>query len=139
MMQQLFHKIFYFVLLSVILVSCAQYRPPPGGPMDTTPPVLDTAMSSQLFRTNFKKGDITLNFDEWLKAGNAQQVLISPPLEFSPRISTRGKSVVFEFNDKEVLRENTTYVINFGEYISDLNEGNVVPNMVYVFFYRRYY
>lgn len=125
--------IFYFFTMSLIWVSCAQYRPPSGGSLDVTPPKLDTLQSSPLFRTNFTKSTITLIFDEWLKMGNAQQVLVSPPLEFSPRVSTRGKSVVFEFNEKEVLKENTTYVINFGEYISDLNEGNVVSDMLYVF------
>lgn len=133
MTQNKLYRTFCFLIMSAMGMSCAQYRPPAGGPLDITPPKLDTLQSSPLFKTNFTKRPVTLVFDEWLKSGNAQQVLVSPPLEFSPRISTRGKSVVFEFNEKEVLKENTTYVINFGEYISDLNEGNIVPDMLYVF------
>ncbi len=37
------------------------------------------------------------------------------------------------FDDDEKLLENTTYTINFGAAIKDLNEGNVLENFKYVF------
>lgn len=62
-----------------------------------------------------------------------QQVLISPPLEFRPKISIKDKTVLFKFDDSEVLKENTTYVINFGESVKDYTEGNIVPDFQFVF------
>lgn len=124
---------FGLILLATLLWSCARPYLPTGGTKDETPPVLDTLKSTPLYQTNFDKSEIILVFDEWLKAGNQTQVFVSPPLNYPPRINTRGKTVTYSFNEKEQLKENTTYVINFGEYIQDLNEGNSIKNMAYVF------
>jgi hypothetical protein len=117
----------------LLLGSCARPVAPSGGQKDEIPPALVGATSSPSLETKFTKRPIVLNFDEWLKAGNAQQIIVSPPLRYSPKVSTRGKTVTFEFNPLEELRENTTYVINFGNYIADLNEGNVLKNFTHVF------
>ena len=34
---------------------------------------------------------------------------------------------------KDTLEKNTTYVINFGKAIADVNEGNILKNFSYVF------
>jgi hypothetical protein len=118
---------------AIVLWTCARPVAPVGGKKDEEPPILLPATSSPLLATRFVKKPIVLNFNEWLKSGNAQQIIVSPPLRYSPKVSTRGKTVSFEFNALEELKENTTYVINFGNYISDLNEGNILKNFSYVF------
>ena len=73
-------------------------------------------------------------FDEWVELSNpSKEVFVSPPLAYPPKVSVRGKVVTFEFSDKEVLKENTTYQINFGKAIKDLTEGNEVENLVFLF------
>lgn len=117
-----------------ITIQCANIVAPRGGPEDETPPVLDTANSSPNMVTNYVKSPITFLFDEWLELKDvSEQVIISPPLEHQLDVKLRKKTVVVNFHEDEVLKENTTYTINFGEAIRDFTEGNVPPRMRYVF------
>lgn len=119
--------------LLFLLASCANPIPPEGGPKDNTPPKLDSLHSTRNFQTRFKKQDIVLAFDEWVELKDVfTQVVISPPLAKRPEIVRRKKSVQVIFAEDEVLRDSATYVINFGQAIVDLTEGNVNP-YVFVF------
>ncbi len=116
-----------------LLVSCANPIPPEGGPRDQTPPKLDSLASTRNFQTRFQKQDIVLAFNEWVELKDAfNQVVISPPLEHRPQIVRKKKTIQVLFDEREVLRDSATYVINFGEAIRDLTEGNVAP-IVFVF------
>ena len=42
-----------------------------------------------------------------------------------------GKTLTVTFKSK--LKDNTTYTINFGDAIKDINEGNILKNFTYVF------
>ncbi len=119
-------------LLSLFF-GCAQIIPPTGGPDDLTPPKLDTLRSTPNYQTRFQKQDIVLTFNEWVELKEVfTQVVISPPLEFRPEITRKKKSIVLKFDEKEVLRDSATYVINYGEAIRDITKGNVAP-IVFVF------
>ena len=48
-----------------------------------------------------------------------------------PEIKQKGKAVIIELPDS--LRPATTYTINFGNAITDLNEGNALENYAFVF------
>ena len=81
---------------------------------------------------NFEKKKIEITFDEYLKQDEIQQELIvSPPMEEEPLVKFRGKTMIIEF--QEELKDSTTYTLNFGQSIMDLNEGNVLPNFEFVF------
>jgi uncharacterized protein (DUF2141 family) len=56
---------------------------------------------------------------------------MSPTPEKQPEFKTDGKSLIIKL--KDTLEKNTTYVINFGKAIADVNEGNVLKNFTYVF------
>ena len=56
---------------------------------------------------------------------------MSPAQEKTPEIKVKDKSIIINFRD--TLKKNTTYVINFGKSIADINEGNVFQNFTYVF------
>jgi len=45
----------------------------------------------------------------------------------------KGKELTFEFDDQEILKEETTYTINFGEAVQDITEGNPAEDLRYVF------
>lgn len=114
--------------------SCANIAQISGGEKDTTPPKIDsTEQFTPNFQTNFQAQFIYLPFDEWIVLKDVlNQVVISPPLENPVDMKLKKKTVVIDFGEEE-LRENTTYTINFGEAIQDLNEGNFQKNFRYIF------
>jgi len=120
-------------LLTVLTWSCAEPRAPEGGPKDTQAPrISKKRYSTPNPSTNFEDQMVILTFDEWVKLQNAySQVIISPPLKKKPDVKIRNKSVVVKW--KEPLKENTTYIINFGDAVSDITENNVVPDLKMVF------
>jgi hypothetical protein len=115
----------------VLIQGCANRVAPEGGPKDISPPeLLSTIPESGT--TNFKSEEIILTFDEYVQLKDLSgQLVISPPMKSTPFISTRKRSIVIELPDS--LKENTTYLLNFGNAIADNNEGNPFPNYQYVF------
>ncbi|MEO7049228.1 MAG: Ig-like domain-containing domain, partial [Ferruginibacter sp.] len=110
---------------------CAQIGAPVGGPKDTLAPVLVRANPPQN-TTNFKGNRISLNFDEYLDVQDIQNnLLVSPVQKNNPRILNNLKNVTIIFKDS--LLPNTTYAVNFGNAIKDVNEGNILKNFSYVF------
>ncbi len=117
-----------------LLFACARQGAPTGGPKDTDPPRVDTATSTRNFSTRFSDRRIELAFDEWVTLTDiGTQVVISPPLAKRPEITLKGKKVIVEFNEKDTLRPNTTYTINFGLAVKDLHEGNPAKDLRFVF------
>ncbi len=124
----------YVLFLSLMVAACATPTPPLGGPRDTTPPQLDTLRSTANEQVNFVVQPIELAFDEWVQLEDAaNQILVSPPLEFRPKVRIKKRSVIFEFDPREQLRPNVTYAINYGTSVKDLTEKNVVENLRFVF------
>jgi hypothetical protein len=123
-----------FSLLVMLVLSCASTGTPTGGPRDTRPPVLDTIRSSRNKQVNVRPELLVFYFDEFVEVKDAiKQVLVSPPLTYIPKVVHRGKRVTFQFDEKEVLKDNATYTINFGDAIVDYHEGNVLSPFSYVF------
>lgn len=132
--------IFILKKISIIFIGiawfygCASITQISGGEKDTQPPRIDsTEIFTPNFKANFQEKFIYLPFDEWVVLNDVlNQVVISPPLEKPVDMELKKRTVVIDFT-KETLRENTTYTINFGESIKDLNEGNFQKNFRYVF------
>lgn len=112
---------------------CANMIPPSGGPRDTIPPVLIKAIPSDS-TINFKSDRIILTFDEYLDDPRdpRNNIIFTPAFDVDPEVTTKGKSLTVRFRDT-MLRPNTTYVINFGNAIVDMTEGNAAKNFVYTF------
>ena len=116
---------FQICLLALLLQSCAQIVTPTGGPKDEEPPILDTLNATPNYQTNFQKQQLEFPFDEWIQLKDAgTQVVVSPPLQYKKTVDIRKKTVRFNFDEREVLRENATYTINFGKAIQDFTAGN---------------
>jgi len=123
-------KIFIYLFLLVISASCAHELPLTGGDKDATPPVAEK-FSPPNKSTLFNSKKIIIEFDEFVKLKDPnKQILVSPP-GTSFEATEKGKSI--EVTITSTLKENTTYVINFGEAVVDNNEGNVLNNLVYSF------
>lgn len=135
MRKGFFASAFIVVLIAFgmnIPTGCANMIPPSGGPRDTIPPVFIKAIPADS-TVNFKGDRIVLMFDEELDdPKKANEILYTPSLENTPTITTKGKTLTLKFNDT-TLQPNTTYVINFGDQIIDITEGNAVKNFDYTF------
>ena len=110
----------------------ANIIPPQGGFRDSIPPVLLKA-SPDDSSTNFKANRITLTFDEYIAdvQANRQSLIMSPVPKRDPEIESKLRTVVVKL--KDTLEPNTTYTINFGDAIRDINEGNITKNFTYIF------
>jgi hypothetical protein len=130
-------NVFYFfaTLYSVCgLLACANRAPLQGGLRDEIAPKPDSLLSTKNFQTNFQKQPIDLVFKEWVVLDNAEtQIIVSPPLEFPLKTSIKGKTVRLLFDEKEKLRPNATYTVQFGNAIKDFTEGNVPKDLRFLF------
>lgn len=120
------------LFLCIILVAaCASLQTPQGGPRDlTAPKVLEE--NPKNLSTNFTGKTIEITFDEYFKLNSEfTEVSISPAQEIPPVLKIKQKTLIINFKDS--LEANTTYTINFGKAIQDVNESNVLKNYSYVF------
>ena len=123
--------LFPYVILSLLLGSCANIVPPSGGDKDTTPPAI-LSESPPNESLQFQSSRIEIKFDEYIQLNDAfNQVVISPPLNAFPDIRVKGKSIIINIED--TLLEATTYTIQFGDCIGDITENNRLSNYVYAF------
>ena len=133
-MNQRFHLLLSGSIPLLLLCACARQGAPAGGPKDTTPPKVDTTVSTRNFSTRFSQRRIELVFDEWVTLSDVgTQVVVSPTLPKRPEVKLKGKRVVVELPEEDTLRPNTTYTINFGAAVKDLHEGNPAENLRFVF------
>jgi len=127
----IFFKNSILIFIVLFIFGCAAQQPPQGGPRDQTPPKLVKAIPGNKTR-NFAAKQIDLEFDEFIKLTNAyQEISMSPAMEKQPEYSSNKRKLKIEFKDS--LQKNTTYVINFGKSIQDVNESNILKNFTYVF------
>jgi hypothetical protein len=118
-------------LYSLFLISCASVQSPTGGPKDTIQPVIVKELPKNLTR-NFTATKIEIEFDEFIKLSNEYtEISVSPSMDTPP--SFKAKKELLQITFEEALQKNTTYTINFGKAIADVNEGNILKNYSYVF------
>jgi hypothetical protein len=127
---------FFFLCLSAYILmltisGCAQISTPTGGPRDTIPPVLIRSEPAN-YSTGFTGNKIVLTFNEYINVENiSENVLVSPLQKSNPIINFNFRTVTIKLRD--TLLPNTTYSINFGKALKDLNEGNPFDNFNYIF------
>lgn len=123
--------LFIAIIISSLFHKCANIVPPTGGLKDTIPPRIISS-NPKLYSTEVTPSRITIVFDEFIELKNLQQqFLISPPQEERPKITQRGKILTIDFLSE--LAPETTYSLNFGNAVVDLNEGNPFGNFEFVF------
>ncbi len=121
----------FLISCSLLSGGCAQIGMPTGGVKDTLAPVLTRSSPTNGSR-NVSSNKITLEFDEYIDVQDLQQnLLISPLQNRNPSITANSKSITLRFRDS--LLPNTTYNINFGNAVRDINENNILKNLSYVF------
>lgn len=120
------------IFISLLGVSCAVIVPPGGGPKDSLPPVLVKAVPNDS-TTHFNANRVVLTFDEYVQLDNNlnDNLIVSPIPNTQPFIESKLHNVTVRLKDS--LEANTTYSINFGKAIKDVNEGLPYKDFTYVF------
>ena len=120
-------KIIFLLLLS----SCANIVAPTGGDKDiTSPTLLQTNSVKNEKKVNEKI--ISFTFNEFIVLNNwEEKFYISPPI--NKRIQKNIKGKILTLTIKDTLAINTTYHIALNKCIKDLNEGNVLDTLNYIF------
>lgn len=126
------------LLLPVLLIQvmlalsgCAHIVPPEGGLRDTLPPspVKSNPKDSVL---NYSGNKITIEFNEFIELDRAfENVILSPNPNKQPVVESKLRTVTVKLKDS--LLPNTTYSIDFGNAIKDINEGNILRDYKFVF------
>jgi hypothetical protein len=124
--------IILFLIETQVQISCANIIPPGGGPKDTLPPVLIKANPADS-TLHFNSNKIILTFNEYIQLDNTIQteLVVSPNPIQMPYVEGRLQTVTVRLKDS--LLPNTTYSINFGNAVKDVNEANPYKNFTYVF------
>jgi hypothetical protein len=133
-----FQKYLYAVLFSTVCLAifygstgCANIIPPTGGPRDSIPPVL-IQVSPPDSTLNFTNNRIVFSFNEFVDVQNiTENLIVSPTPKLNPVVDYKLRTVTVKL--KDTLEPRTTYSLNFGNAIRDINEGNVLKDFTYVF------
>ena len=113
------------------LTACANIVPPIGGPRDSIPAYRVFAKPKDS-STQVQPKEIIIAFNEYINVNSIQEnLIVSPTLKNTPLVESKLNSIRIRINDS--LAKNTTYRIQFGNAIKDVNEGNVTTDFSYVF------
>ena len=124
----------YILFVTIALLSCAKRGGITGGLKDTIAPVI-IGSSPKNMSTQFSGNKIHIDFSEYIKIKDVnKQLIISPPLDYPPVIVPSGSASRFiDITIKDTLKPNTTYSFNFGQSITDNNEGNPYSQFKFIF------
>ena len=121
----------FFLLISMYITGCANIIPPGGGPRDSLPTKLIVALPKDS-ATNVRTKNFLLSFDEYVTLQGLQEnLIVSPTVKNTPIIDYKLKNVTIKFKDS--LEENTTYTLDFGKALVDVNESNMAKGFRYIF------
>jgi hypothetical protein len=129
----LFFLVLFFLFLVCITgpMGCANIVAPLGGPKDTIPPRLVSAVPKDSAK-NVTGNKIIFNFDEYIDGKDIRtELLVSPVPKIEPLVDAKLRTVTVRL--KDTLQPGTTYALYFGRGIKDVNEGNILRNFTYVF------
>lgn len=119
------------ILLLLGLYSCASIGSPSGGPRDEDAPIFVKSRPAP-FATNFRGDRVEIEFDELVAVKDAfTSVTVSPPVFPAPKVSASGRKIIVQFDD--TLASNTTYTVDFGKAIEDVNESNKLGGFSFSF------
>lgn len=124
-------NIIVFLVITLVVHSCASPGSPTGGLKDETPPVMVESTPAE-HALGYDKQDLKIEFDEIVVLKDlTTHFLVSPPTEQKPQVKAYGNDLIIEFED--TLQSNTTYTLYFGDAVVDNNEGNPISDFTFSF------
>ena len=120
-----------FFILLLCAFSCAQVKPLTGGEKDTIPPNIIKSIPER-FSTNTNSDYFFFEFDELIDASTLREKLIvSPFYNGSFEVKTKKNTITIFFDS--LFEDNTTYIFNFADGVTDVTERNPSLNSKFVF------
>lgn len=114
----------------MLFSACANIVAPQGGLKDVIAPFALTSVPTDSC-TNFKSRYIDIYFSEHILLKDPDKnITISPVIKGGLIYETQNNKLRIRF---KTLNNNTTYTINAKNSIGDLTEGNLLPNLKYIF------
>jgi len=124
-----------------LLVACANIQPPPGGPPDTTPPVLASVFPDSLAVLPDFKGDVVFRFNkvvsegtspsQGLGTGDLEKLVILSPARRIPLVRWHRRHI--SVRPAEGWRPNQAYRIELLPGISDVRQNKSKARTVVTF------
>lgn len=127
-MNRIQHILSIFLLsIYLLIVSCAQPLTPTGGPKDEIPPrIIRTKPENKTL--NFKETEIVFTFSEYVESQNlSKDIFITPIQDPGPEMHFKGKKLFIKWT--QPLKPNTTYILQPGKGIKDVNEKNPLDSI----------
>lgn len=103
---------------------------PTGGAKDIVEPKPKSSTPAN-GSANFKGKEIEIQFNEYIVLKEVQNQFIISPSQQEPTITKKNKSLNIKF--EEPLQNDKTYILNFGNSISDYTENNVLKDYKFIF------
>ena len=120
------------MLCILLLGSCAIVRAPEGGPRDTVAPTV-VSTSPPDSSLNTKPKTIEFEFSEYVDVSEvAGKLIISPKPDRAPKVIPGRRVVSIDFSEV-LLKDSTTYTLNFQDAVKDLTESNRLTQYSYRF------
>jgi len=110
-----------FIILALLLSSCAQVGTITGGEKDTVAPN-PIRTSPENGTITFNQTSFTLEFDEFIQLNSPQQTMSIVPGGITLDATLNKKQVTVTMDGD--FKPNTTYVVSFNGTIKDVTEGN---------------
>ena len=112
-------------------IGCAQVKPLTGGEKDTIPPNIIKSIPER-FSTNTNSDYFFFEFDELIDASTLREkLIISPFYNGSFEVKTKKNTITIFFDS--LFEDNTTYIFNFADGVTDVTERNPSLNSKFVF------
>ena len=120
-----------FFILLLCAFGCAQVKPLTGGEKDTIPPNIIMSIPEG-FSTNTNSDYFFFEFDELIDASTLKEkLIISPFYGGSFEVKTKKNTITILFDS--IFEDNTTYIFNFADGVSDVTERNPSLTSKFVF------
>jgi hypothetical protein len=112
------------LVMIIFILTCAKQMPPPGGPVDTTPPEVMQIVPNHGATNVSTQAKIEVLFSEGMNRKVVESaIFISPWPSEEIYFRWRRKKLKIEFGD--TLKENRTYVLTIGAKSSDLRNNQM--------------
>lgn len=130
-MKNLLQLVIFSIIIITAFHKCANPGRPTGGPKDTIPPKLISALPVT-GTTNFNGDVIELEFSELIKADKLnQELIITPKSDIRYKSIVKRNKLIIRLEDD--LQDSTTYNFNFANGVTDITEKTPAVNLSIAF------
>jgi len=119
------------LLFIFLLSSCANMIAPTGGDKDIDVPKIIRRIDVENMK-HVNTRIVEFEFDEYIQTNKWEEYFyISPPIE--KRVQKKIKGQTLSLTIEDTLAANTTYFLALNYCIKDINEGNILDTLNYIF------